>query len=90
MSKIQEARLKQLDRQLKDAVIESDGDVYEVFVPMAVREHNTVKAKNQTEAKEKVKAVLAQKIKNMPDKKGQSAKLDVDSLKSDNKASESN
>ena len=89
MSKIKEARLNQLDRQLKDAVIESDGDVYQVFVPGAVREHNTVKAKNQTEAKEKVKAVLTQKIQGMREKNDKSVELKADNVKSESKVSES-
>lgn len=81
MGKINEARKAQLASQLDNAVVEHIGteandypswDVgtYSVFVPGAVREHNIVKAENEADAKEKVRACLERKIDVMPETEG--------------------
>lgn len=73
MSKVKEARKALLATQMEHAVVEHVGteandypswDVgtYSVFVPGAFREHNLVKAKDETEAKAKVLACLEKKI----------------------------
>ena len=55
---------KRLDARLKVAEVElvdEDQGLYEVFVPGAVREVTRVTAESEEEAKEKVRALLANK-----------------------------
>lgn len=68
-----EARIKDLDARLDNAVVElvdENESIYRVFVPGAIRENNTVKASSKNEAIAKVKEVLTLKIKD------RAAKLD--------------
>lgn len=76
MGKVNDARKSLLNTQLEHAVVEHIGteandypsyDVgtYSVFVPGAIRERNIVKAEDEEEAIEKVRANLEFKIDNM-------------------------
>lgn len=60
---LKEQRLSMLPNQMKGAAVTKLEDgFYQVFVPNAVREDNTVKAKNKAEALAKVEALLQTKI----------------------------
>jgi hypothetical protein len=64
MGKINDARKALLTSQLEHAIVEQaeEPGYFKVFVPGAVREHNVVAAKDEDEAKSKVKTVLESKI----------------------------
>lgn len=94
MGKVKDARKAQLKSQLEHAVVEHIGteandypswDVgtYSVFVPGAIREHNIVKAKDEKEAVEKVRANLEHKIHFMPESetKGDDVSVSPNNLK---------
>lgn len=83
MDKKTEARIKDLDDRLKNAVVEmltdnepvtEDGPVsntYSVFIPGAIREENTVVATSEKEAVEKVRACLVPKIEQISRKRAE-------------------
>lgn len=68
MGQINEARKAMLQSQLAHAVATQREDGYwDVFVPSAIREFNTVKADDEASAKQKVFEHLSSKIDLMPE-----------------------
>lgn len=68
---LKDDRLAALDSQLAKAEItkdENEARLFQVFVPGAIREHNSVKADSREEALEKVRTVLISKIEQAPEK----------------------
>lgn len=67
---VTEAKIDELEGQLDNATVTLDDNeprLYSVLVPGAIREQNYVKADDENEALEKVKAVLLQKIEQVPE-----------------------
>lgn len=61
---------RRLDARMQAAVVDKvDDGVYEVFVPGAVREVTTVKAKSEKEAKQKARDLLLSKMEHFASKK---------------------
>ncbi len=64
-----EKQIKQLDARLKVAIVEEATEgVFDVFVPGALRENTRVGAKDEEEAKAKVRELLIGKIKHYASK----------------------
>lgn len=68
MGQINEARKAMLQSQLAHAVAtQNENGYWDVFIPSAIREFNTVKADDEASAKQKVFEHLSSKIDLMPE-----------------------
>lgn len=64
-----EKQIKQLDARLKVAIVEqADDGLFDVFVPGALRENHRVGAKDEEEAKSKVRDLLISKMEHYASK----------------------
>lgn len=83
---------EKLDQRLKAAKVtyNEETETYQIFVPGALRENNTVKAENEAEALKKVRSVLLNKIEHNIDKEkskdATNTELDIESVKQDSSA----